>query len=335
MRQDLLEESAYDAARWQSMHESDQLNKLGIGTDAKLKANNLQRHMNEWLSLLAPHLDSQINDSPTRKASTTSLMDDHDLKELLKLMDVKKLAFMTITDTLRSAGNQASMMEGVKATRAIITLGRTVEDEFGAEAWKVLYPDLYDAAMSSPQQQQQLQPGGGGGGSTRAIRRFMMEQGIAVGAAKAASREGYGDEGDDIMQIEDRLEREAKLQARNRAIPWTQKMRAKVGGFLIKALLDVAVVKRSERDPATGERVEEVQPAFYQSYQFFRGNKIGVLKMNPVIQARLDKDSVGAAVFPRYLPMLVPPKPWTKWNSGGYRIHPSEYRRVFLPCESS
>ena len=321
VRQDLLEESAYDAARWQSMHDRDQLDKVGLGTETRLKGNQLQAHMKTWLDALTAELKLALCDDPSpRTAKSTAL--DSDVQALLGLLDVEKLAYITIVETLRNAGG-SSMTDGIKAVRAIIFLGRAIEDEFGAEAWKVLYPDLYDKAMASaagPAAESRT----GGRDSRSSIRKFMMEQGIAAGAANAAHREGYGDEADELRNISDEAERAAKQQARDRAMPWTQKMRAKVGGFLLKALLDVATVLRREKIPSTGEWVEQTQPAFYQSYQFFRGNKVGVIKLNEAISSRLDKDSMDLSAFPRFLPMLVPPKPWTRWNLGGYRIHSSE-----------
>lgn len=315
-RQDLLEESAYDAARWQAMFEADQLDKIGLGTDVRMKGNVLQGYMNTWLTELTKHL--RADTVAPRRTPVTSMMGDSEIKDLLGLMDIDKIAFITVAETLRVAG-MSNLVDGVKATRAIVHLGRTIEEEFGAEAWRTLYPDLYAKAMAAAHSMQN---------SRLAIRRFMQEEGISIGAAKVAAQEGYGDEADDLRNIEDIAERAAKMEARQRAKPWTQKMRAKVGGYLIKALMDTARVKRTHVDEVIGEKVEEEQFGFFQSYQFFRGNKIGVIKLNPLISARLDKDTMGAAVFPRYLPMLVPPKPWTKWNEGGYRIHTTEIMRT-------
>lgn len=314
VRQELLEESAYDAARWQSMHEQDQLDKIGLGNETRLKGNKLQSFMKDWLEALTETLRQDLGFADTSGEAGPlqgpgSAADD--VKRILRAMDPEKLAFITIVDTLRTCANASSLLDGTKATRAIILLGRTIEDEYGAESWKILYPDLYDKAMADKRPQD-------------AIRRFMKEQGIAAGAANFASKEGYGDEADELRMIEDKVEREMKMRARARAMPWTQKLRAKVGGYLIAHLLDTARVKRMTIDHATRQEAEEEQPAFYQSYQFSRGQKVGVIKLNPQVLKRLDKDAVGSAVFPRFLPMLVPPKPWTSWNSGGYRIHTSK-----------
>ena len=317
VRQDLLEESAYDAARWQSMHDSDQLDKIGLRTEVKLKGNALQGYMKTWHAKLTELLEQQLSKDLKHTPTAADRLSETDLLELLKLMSPEKLAFMTVVETLKLAG-AGSLQEGVKATRAIISLGRMIEDEYGAEAWKDLYPDLYAKAIATA---------AGAREPRLLIRKFMMEQGINAGAAKTARQEGYGDEADDLLNIEDAAERAAKIKARERAMPWTQKMRAKVGGYLIKNLLDVAFVERREQLPS-GEWISQEQPAFFQSYQYQRGTKIGVLKLNQGVAQRLDKDELGLHVFPRFLPMLVPPKPWTSWNSGGYRIHSSAFLKV-------
>lgn len=62
----------------------------------------------------------------------------------------------------------------------------------------------------------------------------------------------------------------------------------------------------------------EVQPAFYHSYEHIRGHKLGVIKLNPVVSEHLVKDSTRETLHPRHLPMLVKPKPWLSHDDGGY-----------------
>ncbi|SPO26009.1 related to RPO41 - DNA-directed RNA polymerase, mitochondrial [Ustilago trichophora] len=82
-------------------------------------------------------------------------------------------------------------------------------------------------------------------------------------------------------------------------------------------LMHVATVNRKATD-RDGVLWEEDQPAFYSTYQYLGGKKLGVIKLNEVIAKRLDKDSIQETLHPRHLPMLVPPKPWTSHDSGGY-----------------
>ncbi|KAJ7468690.1 DNA/RNA polymerase [Mycena latifolia] len=98
--------------------------------------------------------------------------------------------------------------------------------------------------------------------------------------------------------------------------PWTQALRSQVGGVLVGCLIDVATVQRTAKNKVTGEFITEEQPAFYQSYEYQRGQKLGVLRLNPAVSQRLSKDPM--LFHPRHLPMLVKPKPWVSYNEGGY-----------------
>jgi DNA-directed RNA polymerase len=62
----------------------------------------------------------------------------------------------------------------------------------------------------------------------------------------------------------------------------------------------------------------ETQPAFFHAYEYVRGTKLGVIKLNPMVAERMAKDSLRRVIHPRHLPMLVKPKPWLSYNDGGY-----------------
>lgn len=63
---------------------------------------------------------------------------------------------------------------------------------------------------------------------------------------------------------------------------------------------------------------KEKQPAFYHAYEYVRGQKLGVIRLNPVVADRLAKDPLRETLHPRHLPMLVKPKPWLAPDQGGY-----------------
>jgi DNA-directed RNA polymerase len=89
--------------------------------------------------------------------------------------------------------------------------------------------------------------------------------------------------------------------------------------------MDVAKVIRTGTDKRTGEPVEETQPAFIHSYEYLRGSKLGVIKLNPAVADRMAKDSIRETIHPRHLPMLVKPKPWLSYDDGGYLYNKSAY----------
>lgn len=40
---------------------------------------------------------------------------------------------------------------------------------------------------------------------------------------------------------------------------------------------------------------EEEQPAFFHSYEYVRGHKLGVIRLNPLVAEQLAKDGLGEA----------------------------------------
>jgi DNA-directed RNA polymerase len=69
----------------------------------------------------------------------------------------------------------------------------------------------------------------------------------------------------------------------------------------------------------------EEQPAFIHTYEYQRGKKLGVIKLNPVVTERLSQDSLDKTLHPRHLPMLVQPRPWLSHKEGGYLYNKSEF----------
>ncbi|KDQ17027.1 hypothetical protein BOTBODRAFT_129343 [Botryobasidium botryosum FD-172 SS1] len=108
---------------------------------------------------------------------------------------------------------------------------------------------------------------------------------------------------------------------------WTQTVRVRVGSFLVDSLMDVAVVTRSTTDQR-GEVYTEDQPAFSHGYEYLRGRKLGVIKLNPVVAERLAKDPLRETLHPRHLPMLTKPRPWLGHNDGGYLFNKSFVMRI-------
>ncbi|AMD20207.1 HDL537Wp [Eremothecium sinecaudum] len=99
---------------------------------------------------------------------------------------------------------------------------------------------------------------------------------------------------------------------------WPHPIRAKIGSLLISMLIHVAKVPVKGTDPVTNEVVHGEAPAFCHTFQYRVGSKIGVLKLHTTLTVALSGQRLNASVQPQHLPMLVKPRPWTSWNSGGY-----------------
>ena len=68
----------------------------------------------------------------------------------------------------------------------------------------------------------------------------------------------------------------------------------------------------------TQQTSSEEQPAFFHSYEYLRGHKLGVIKLNQEVAERMSRDGLRETLHPRQLPMLVKPKPWLSYDQGGY-----------------
>ena len=101
-------------------------------------------------------------------------------------------------------------------------------------------------------------------------------------------------------------------------ILWPQAFRAKVGSIMISNLIHIAKVDVGGVDPVTKQKVFGEVPAFSHGYQYHNGIKLGVLKIHKTLIHQLNGERISAAIQPQLLPMLVKPRPWTNWKSGGY-----------------
>ncbi|QLG72880.1 hypothetical protein HG535_0D05890 [Zygotorulaspora mrakii] len=101
-------------------------------------------------------------------------------------------------------------------------------------------------------------------------------------------------------------------------IVWPQSARAKIGSIMISMLIHVGKVNIEGTDPFTKEKVYGEAPAFSHGYQYHNGSKLGVLKIHRSLIHQLNGERLVASVQPQLLPMLVKPRQWKNWKSGGY-----------------
>ncbi|KAG5513866.1 hypothetical protein PMAC_000488 [Pneumocystis sp. 'macacae'] len=107
---------------------------------------------------------------------------------------------------------------------------------------------------------------------------------------------------------------------------WPTVVKAKIGSILISILMHVAkidIVVKTEK----GDTISQKTPAFYHTYQYQKGRKLGVIKLNDQLMKLLSSQPLRGNIHPRLLPMLVEPKPWISWDSGGYYLSKSTVMR--------
>ncbi|RKP29761.1 DNA/RNA polymerase [Metschnikowia bicuspidata] len=109
---------------------------------------------------------------------------------------------------------------------------------------------------------------------------------------------------------------------------WDLPVCAKLGSVLVAFVMRTAKVPVVGTDPASGKPVHARQPAFYHTYQFVSGQRLGIIRLHKVLVAHLAGTSMANAVQPQLLPMLVQPREWTLSEGGGYRFMQSHLVRV-------
>lgn len=78
-----------------------------------------------------------------------------------------------------------------------------------------------------------------------------------------------------------------------------------------------------------GQKHSQIAPAFYHTYCYVSGKKVGVIKNNKFIAERFsDSPTIGRGITTKQAPMLVPPKHWKGWDEGGYWYTREEVMRT-------
>lgn len=98
---------------------------------------------------------------------------------------------------------------------------------------------------------------------------------------------------------------------------WSMQLRAQVGSILLKTLIETAKIKVTVTHPTTSELVSQNQPAFTHAYQPRKGKKVGLIRLNPNLVTKLKREPIGDYLA-KHLPMIVEPKPWKRFDQGGF-----------------
>jgi DNA-directed RNA polymerase len=98
---------------------------------------------------------------------------------------------------------------------------------------------------------------------------------------------------------------------------WSVQLRSQVGSSLLRMFLDSAKVNATINHPETHELVSQMQPAFTHSHRLRMGKKTGVISANMHVVEKLKSEPMGDFLA-KHLPMIVEPKPWRRYDEGGF-----------------
>ncbi|EIW56833.1 DNA/RNA polymerase [Trametes versicolor FP-101664 SS1] len=286
LRQRLLEQSVYNVAVERFRHQAELFDQLGL-PNKSLHSTDLRTWMWHWHVKLQARIEAELANLEIEERVIARLRrkgskEDPQLSPFLKLLKPEKLSLITVLELMHLHGS-GGVQDGMKTARALLAVGRAVEGEHKAEMCKknnISVPNANPARSGD--------------------QNVFTNLGYRDLHARRVTARKYMEDSEEWTS------------------DWSQLVRVKIGSFLVDCLMDVATVQRSIKDPRTGEKLTEEQPAFFHSYEYQRGHKLGVIKFNPAVAERMSKDPIAETLHPRHLPMLVKPKPWLSYNNGGY-----------------
>ena len=92
-------------------------------------------------------------------------------------------------------------------------------------------------------------------------------------------------------------------------------------------LIDLLIKNATVDTALFNSKSPEVVNALTHGYSSYEGRRFGILKMHPAM-SRIYKSYLTnqghIAMETEKVPMLVPPRPWTSINEGGYMVHPGK-----------
>ncbi|CAG8446044.1 12427_t:CDS:10 [Ambispora leptoticha] len=309
-RQMKLEANAYQAAieRWKY-----DIERFKDRATAQ-RVSSLRNFMWEWHSELVPliheeqkRIDKLVEPSkkvisPEKKNMQTvrrfvvekeeeNIANDRlDYGPYFKLLSPEKLSAITIIEILRLQGS-SGIRDGMKSTSALIAIGNAVEAEYNSE--KMKQKENRNLIGHNVKLQELFSNG----------KLFQMA----------------------VRRAQTKIEQEA-INSEWKPM-WTPSIKAKIGAVLTSLLINCAKITVHETD-SHGEKIGERVSAFTHNYQYINGKQVGVIRLRDILVEMLSTENINDTIHPRMLPMLVIPKPWLTYNSGGYYTSLSHAMRI-------
>lgn len=200
--------------------------------------------MHDWYGALTVRLRNDISDMRSKleqvefsvndtKTTASSGMKEQSLLLYLTLLPPEKLALITTLEVMRMSGS-GGVVDGMKALRGMMAVGKAVETEYRAETIKNV------AGVDSAHWLRTIDST-----TQRPTRALVTQAWQRLGNSVKSDKPGS-------PSSDPAIEAEWKsVWTPN----WSQSTHVGVGSFLLHALIDVAKVTRTAKDPVTGELV--------------------------------------------------------------------------------
>lgn len=304
-RQMRIEEDAVTAAidRWRE--ENTQLVKIGL--DTSLQTKSLGSRMWKWHLDLSEAVRRElvlVEEAEAKEKKTVIESERCIYGPFLRYMPAEKLAAVTILTCMGTFSAQG-FEKGLPLSTIIMGLAASIEDESISEkllrdqgklSWGKISPADRAAFVARQMRSAQGSPG-------------HLKQDLT------------------------------KMIYANRTVPksdgqhwdpqWSSAIKAKIGAFMLSALIENTRIPVARLSQDTGELITQLQPAWTHGYQYKMGRKQGVVRANAELSRQMKREPVHS-LLAKHLPMVVEPEPWTEFNKGGFILHPAKMVRIKL-----
>ncbi|KAG2225140.1 hypothetical protein INT45_011823 [Circinella minor] len=299
-----LEQQGYDVAMQRLLHMKESSRERG-DTLAAMNLTPLKNIMWEWHQKTVPLIVKEIEECDAVQGRG---QDRKMYGPFLKLLKPETLSMITMMELLR-LHNSSGIADGMKTARAVIDVGKAVEMEYNAIQIK-------RASAKRTQKNYEVHNLFASGKLfNMAVRRAHMDM--------VKQQEGVGE------LLESSSEGDTGTSSQSEWTPvWPSTIRAKVGSVLASIFIDAAKIPVPSFNPETGEKIVEHIPAFFHTYQYVKGKRVGIIKFSEPLTNLLSREPVRDTLHPRLLPMIVLPRPWLSYNSGGYLSAKSSCMRI-------
>lgn len=315
-RQKQLERKGLDAAREKWRHEFEKMKRRG--DVAVTKSFNAQLY--QWYLDVLPEIEAEAarcRDLLAGKVDVSKLDPNAraQWKEravyapFLLLLPAQQLAVITLLELIK-LNSTGGIVDGMRTARAVISVGRAVELEYRSR--ELAARDTKTAVLKN----------------SRLWRQYMQREKPTANPPDANSADPTNCTATSSTGSSSSTVTKSASISNCELADWDLPVCAKLGSVLVAFVMRTAKVPVVGTDPVSGKPVHARQPAFYHTYQFVSGQRLGIIRLHKVLVAHLAGTSFANAVQPQLLPMLVQPREWTLSEDGGYRFMKSHLVRV-------
>lgn len=282
-RQLRMEQDGMDAAveRWRK--EDEKLTEMGI--HGVLKTKSIQALMYNWYTTLVPMFKKQIEHAQevTSNPTKANQMDDaHSYGAWLERCTPERLAANAITRVIHACVQvKGQESDNLKLASLSASIGNDIMEHINVDAHT-----RHEKFLKAQR---------------RLARRKLVEK-------LAKTNNG-------TTEKTDMPTRTVEVPFEKTEIPLTA--RIKIGALALENVLQAARITVTAQHPQTGEVLTSTQAAFHHQMILSQGKRVGWIVPHHEILTKLRNEPVHNIVSVR-LPMVVPPKPWSAFDVGGY-----------------